>query len=251
MKDMRRLAFVLALLMLGGCKKEEIDKTKLPPRDGRLGARRCTSLPGSRNKVLPVLQRPFDGQHPVFYLFDHETPGVVRPYDPASKETAYCGLEMFGLLEGIEGYSWGLPFRTPVLAAADGEVIASGTVQEYFCPLLGKMVENEQYVAIRHEDLGSVGFMTEYRSLDSITVRVGDKVEAGKRIGLSGKSGCVSEPLVYFVVKRLTGTKTGKPTPVDPYGWDGTSPDPWAKHPEGAQSVYLWKEGEAPTLGGR
>jgi hypothetical protein len=35
---------------------------------------------------------------------------------------------------------------------------------------------------------------------------------------------------------------------VDPYGWDGPGEDPWANNERGADSVYLWKDGEAPTL---
>ena len=50
---------------------------------------------------------------------------------------------------------------------------------------------------------------------------------------------------------RLMGTKTGKPTSVDPYGWDGPRPDPWQQHEKGVQSYYLWIDGEAPKLAGR
>ena len=250
---MRAGSFTLlfaALLALPAC-KEKPKEPPLPPRDGRLGARRCSSLPGPKNKQTPVLQRPFDNQFPVFYLFDHETPGEVKPYDPASKELAYCGLELFGLLEGMEGYSWGLPVGTPVFAAQDGEVIFAGRKPSYYCPLVSKTVDNELAVEVKHPTLGGVGYLTTYRSLSTVVVKVGDRVRAGQRVGLSGQTGCVSEPLLYFLVHRLSKTKTGRPTAVDPYGWDYTSNDPWEKNESGAQSFYLWMEGEAPTLGGR
>lgn len=248
---MRAATFFLAsLILLSDC-KDKSEPAPLPPRDGRLGARRCSSMPGKKNKQLPILQRPFDNQYPVYYLFDHETPGEVAPYDSASKELTYCGLEMFGLLEGMEGYSWGMPIGTPVLAAQAGVVVAAGYTEEHYCPILSKMVDRELAVEIKHEKLGTVGYSTTYSGLSTLTVKTGDKVKAGQRVGLSGNSGCVTEPLLFFVVNKLTGTKTGRPTPVDPYGWDNTTPDPWEKHPAGTQSLYLWMEGEAPTLGGR
>jgi hypothetical protein len=37
---------------------------------------------------------------------------------------------------------------------------------------------------------------------------------------------------------------------VDPYGWDGTMADPWEMNEQGSPSLYLWMEGEAPTLDG-
>ena len=247
---MRAAALTLlfgALATLPGC-KEKPAADPLPPRDGRLGARRCSSLPGPRNKQTPLLQRPFDNQYPVFYLFDHETPGVVKPYDPASKELAYCGLEMFGLLEGMDGYSWGLPLGTPVFAAQDGEVVFAGKKEAYYCPILSKMIDGELGVEVKH---AVAGYLTSYRSLSKVVVKAGDRVKAGQRVGLSGQSGCVSEPLLYFMVQKLTGTRSGKPTPVDPYGWDNVTADPWERHERGAPSSYLWLEGEAPTLGGR
>jgi len=93
--------------------------------------------------------------------------------------------------------------------------------------------------------------MTRYVHLSKVVVKVGDKVVAGQRLGLSGQSGCASEPLLYFEVRRLTGAKNGEAVVVDPYGWDGPGPDPWAQADRGAKSMYLWKPGEAPTLKGR
>ncbi len=241
---------LLWLLLLSDC-KDKGAPTGLPPRDGRLGARRCSSLPGPKNKQLPILQRPFDNQYPVNHHFDHETPGEVAPYDAAAKELAYCGLEMLGLREGTDGYRWAMPVGTPILAAQEGVVVQAAYKPEYYCPALAKVVDRELSVEIRHEGLGDVGYATTYSGLSSLVVKAGDKVKSGQRIGLAGNTGCVAEPLLSFVVHKLTGTRTGKPTPVDPYGWDYTTVDPWEIHPAGSQSLYLWMEGEAPTLGGR
>ncbi|MBX7098833.1 MAG: M23 family metallopeptidase [Myxococcaceae bacterium] len=252
---MRSLATALAAaaLLCGGCKKppEEEGPTTPPPRDGKLGVRRCAETPGPKNRVLPVLQRPFDNQYPVFYVFDHQTPGEIKPYDSASRAETWCGLTLFGMLEGFDGYAWGLPRKTPVLAAAKGEVVYAGIEEPYHCPLTGQIVRNQLTVRVKHEKLGGIGFITEYSSLGSLTVKVGDSIVAGQRVGLSGDTGCVTEPLLTFKVLRLTGTRTGQPTTVDPYGWDGPGPDPWARHARGTESLYLWQDGEAPTLGGR
>jgi len=34
----------------------------------------------------------------------------------------------------------------------------------------------------------------------------------------------------------------------DPFGWDSPEADPWALHPEGAPSAWLWKAGQAPEI---
>ncbi len=253
---MRALVTLLAVAaLLDGCKKPPEDTPPAPltvlPRDGRLGFRRCSAAPGPKNKLLPVLQRPFDNQYPVIYLFDHLTPGDYKPYDPAARELSYCGVDMLGLQEGNSGYTWSLPLGTPILSAADGEVVFAGVEPKYFCTVLGRFVDAEQVVTVRHEGLGGIGFSTVYRSLSKTVVKVGDKVKAGQRLGVSGQSGCVSEPLFLFEGLRRPGTKNGKPALVDPFGWDGPKADPWALEANGAESLYLWIDGEAPTLGGR
>jgi murein DD-endopeptidase MepM/ murein hydrolase activator NlpD len=247
---MNRAAFWLAFaaLAVSACTKETSHPP--PPRDRPLGAQRCSGKPGPKNRVLPVLQRPFDGQYPVYNLVDHDLPlpGEIRAATVADKELTYCGIQALGLAEGYPGYAFGLPAGTPVLAAADGEVIAAGTMPPFACPLTMRLVDDQQAVDLRHDTLGNVGFITRYVHLSKVLVKPGDKVVAGQRIGLSGQSGCALGPLLYFEVKRLTGTRTGQPTVVDPYGWDGPGDDPWAKNERGAESLYLWKDGEAPTL---
>ncbi|MBK7862336.1 MAG: M23 family metallopeptidase [Archangiaceae bacterium] len=255
---MKRWRFGLALLVLSLCacpSQGNSDKKPpaMPTRDGPLGVRRCSAEAGRKNPRRPVFNRPFEGEYPVFNMFDHQTPGEFRPVDSASNELSYCGIDMLGLAEGFEGYSWGLPLGTPVLAVADGEVIHAGLDDEFFCllPEFRKSVDNQLSVHVKHEGLAQIGYVTIYQHLKWADVKVGDKVTAGQRLGLSGQSGCATEPLFYFGVVRLTGTKTGRPTSVDAYGWDGPRTDPWVEKEKGAQSYYLWRDGEAPKLGGR
>ncbi|MCC6334544.1 MAG: M23 family metallopeptidase [Myxococcales bacterium] len=247
---MTRAPVLLALAAcLWACPKSD-PAPPPPPRDGKLGAQRCSGKPGPKNALKPLLQRPFDGHYPVYNLFDHDLPlpGEIRAAAVADKELTYCGIQALGLAEGYPGYAFGLPAGTPVFAAADGEVIAAGTMAPFACPLTMRLVEDQTSVDLRHDTLGGIGFITRYVHLSKALVKPGDQVVAGQRIGLSGQSGCALQPLLYFEVKRLTGTRTGNPSVVDPYGWDGPGEDPWAQNERGAASMYLWKDGEAPTL---
>ncbi|MCU0702311.1 MAG: M23 family metallopeptidase [Myxococcaceae bacterium] len=247
---MRAWPGLLAVLVLSApaCKKAE--PVKLPPRDGKLGAQRCSGQAGPKNTVLPLLQRPFDGQFPALNLFDHELPLVsdFKPLVEGDKELTYCGIDALGLAEGFAGYAWSIPVGTPILAPADGVVLKAGVASNFHCVLTHQFVSDQLVVDLEHPTLGDIGFITHFAHLAKVTVKPGDKVVAGQRIGLAGMSGCAVTPATFFQVLRLTGTKTGRPTVVDPYGWDGTATDPWAEHPDGAPSVYLWQPGEAPTL---
>jgi hypothetical protein len=53
---------------------------------------------------------------------------------------------------------------------------------------------------------------------------------------------------VHFETLRVSNTKTGNPTSMDPWGWTGTGADPWAVAANGTQSIQLWKPGQAPEL---
>ncbi|MCA3012216.1 MAG: M23 family metallopeptidase [Myxococcaceae bacterium] len=239
------------LLAAGACKRDE--PAKLPPRDGRLGAQRCSGQPGPRNPVVPVLQRPFDGQYPALNLFDHDLPLVsdFKPLVEGELELTYCGLDALGLAEGFAGYAWAIPVGTPILAPADGLVLKAGAAPNFHCVLTHQFVSDQLVVDVEHPTLGNTGFITHFAHLSKVTVKPGDKVVAGQRLGLSGMSGCAVTPALFFQVLRLTGTKTGRPTVIDPYGWDGPGKDPWAEDERGAASAYLWQPGEAPTLKSR
>ena len=87
-----------------------------------------------------------------------------------------------------------------------------------------------------------------YKHLSRIDVRRGQKIRAGEPIGLSGNTGCSSEPHLHFETWLMDGTRTGKSVLIDPYGWAGSGPDPWAGKEDGAESIWLWKSGEAPDI---
>ncbi|MGE2729723.1 M23 family metallopeptidase [Mycolicibacterium vaccae] len=104
------------------------------------------------------------------------------------------------------GYRWGVlhagidianAIGTPVVAAADGVVIAAGAEGGY-----GNMVK------LRHSD----GTVTLYGHNSSILVSVGDRVMAGDQIAKMGNTGNSTGPHLHFEV-HLGGTR------VDPIGW--------------------------------
>ncbi|MGE2833773.1 M23 family metallopeptidase [Mycobacterium sp. SMC-4] len=104
------------------------------------------------------------------------------------------------------GYRWGVlhagidianAIGTPILAAADGVVIAAGAEGGY-----GNMVK------LRHSD----GTVTLYGHNSSILVDVGDRVMAGDQIAKMGNTGNSTGPHLHFEV-HLGGTR------VDPVGW--------------------------------
>ena len=50
---------------------------------------------------------------------------------------------------------------------------------------------------------------------------------------------------LHFGVGRSVA---GRYVLIDPYGWHAPTGDPWELDPRGAASVWLWKDGAAPSL---
>lgn len=98
-------------------------------------------------------------------------------------------------LYGRRGSSWhsGIDIRgrrgTPVAAAAAGRIAYAGRQNGY-----GKIV------IIDHNE-----HSTAYAHLDSISVDVGDTVDAGQEIGAVGSSGNASGPHLHFEIRRRGG----------------------------------------------
>ena len=76
-------------------------------------------------------------------------------------------------------------------------------------------------------------------------MQAGASVSEGKVIGLSGNTGCSGTPHLHFGVARSVA---GRYVLIDPYGWHAPTGDPWELDPRGAASVWLWKDGAAPSL---
>ncbi|GGV21036.1 hypothetical protein GCM10010260_71650 [Streptomyces filipinensis] len=103
-----------------------------------------------------------------------------------------------------KGYHTGVDFLVPtgtsVKAAEAGQVVAAGWGGSY-----------GYQVVIRHAD----GHYTQYGHLSAISVRAGQNVAAGRRIGRSGATGNVTGPHLHFEVR----TGPGFGTDVDPLAY--------------------------------
>src|SRR5262249_55759545 len=136
----------------------------------------------------------------------------------------------------------------PLFAVADGTVVFAGQTAASFCPLLNAVTATP-LIAIDHAQLtpGQPAIQSRYAHLSRIDVVVGQQVKAGDQIGLSGNVGCSSAPHLHFGAARFVPA-TGIFSLIDPYGWEGADADPWAEHPQGTKSLWLWKEGQAPAI---
>lgn len=90
-----------------------------------------------------------------------------------------------GLSMNTQGVAWGVPMGTPVVATGAGQVIDVTTLARW-----GKVVEI---------DHGS-GIKTLYCHLSQFNVKEGDMVLRGQVVGLSGVSGTVLGPRLFYAV---------------------------------------------------
>ncbi len=200
-----------------------------------------------------ILRSPFQGPGQFTNGFDHDHPH--SPTDPSqfislTGETFIPTLDHpCGKSDGHAGYDWQLAEGTPILAAAAGWVTRAGLEPLTKCPPLDGVVQG-LWVGISHRIPGvkAERYESLYAHLSQVQVQVGQWVQAGTVIGESGNTGCSTGPHLHFEIRRLTHTHSGKPTPVDPYGWRGQGEDPWAQHPQGARSPVLWLPDQAPDI---
>lgn len=93
-----------------------------------------------------------------------------------------------------DGIDFAAPKGTPVLAAADGTVIAAGFDEA-----------DGNYVKIQHAD----GYITMYKCLDGYTVEKDAVVSQGEQIGTVGSTGHSTGSHLHFELQKDS-------TPVDP-----------------------------------
>ena len=133
---------------------------------------------------------------------------------------------------------------TPLLAVADAVVMTAGLEAPNFCPQLNRTVQALLVVLVHTAPTGEL-YASIYGHLSRIDVQAGASVSEGTVIGLSGNTGCSGTPHLHFGVGRSVA---GSYVLIDPYGWHAPTGDPWELDPRGAASVWLWKDGAAPSL---
>ncbi len=177
--------------------------------------------------AAPFLVRPTNRVYAVTSFFDHNGPFLTR--NRAEGIHTYWGrteTDMAFAYNGHDGWDYAAAPPAPALAAAAGEVYFAGNADDG-CATGAVIIDHEN------------GYRTLYWHLERIDVAIGDRVAAGDPIGIIGNTGCSLGPHLHFGVQYLGRN-------VDPYGWCGTDADPWAVHPAGAVSHWLWSDRPSP-----
>jgi murein DD-endopeptidase MepM/ murein hydrolase activator NlpD len=188
-----------------------------------------------------LLWRPFVGDYAVQNLFDHDVP--LEFVDKNGRQTTYWG-GASTFIDGHNGYDFPMPEGTSLKSAVAGKVVFAGEETPWLCPLLNRMV-SARFVNVEATASDGVVYQAQYVHLSAFSVAVGDVVQKGEEVGLSGNTGCSTEPHLHFAV--LKKDASGHLTVVDPWGWSASTPDPWVTQ-GGTSSDYLWDDNEAPIL---
>ena len=151
--------------------------------DARLKAGQKLSIPTV--SVKPVVAQPSISTDPQAGLPDTAAPAFAWPLQGKVRR-GFVAAATAG--SGHDGIDILAPKGTAVRAAAAGKVIFAGQGPD----------EYGLTVIIWH----SGRWTTTYSYLDKITVKVGDPVKAGERIGLVGQTGMAEEPQLHFEVRR-------------------------------------------------
>ena len=122
----------------------------------------------------PKLRLPFSGDYPVTFSF-----GAISDNEEIKKKFTEWGIT------GHHGIDYGLPEGTEVVASDTGKVIQSGENGEWGIS-----------VTLEHPWGQSI-----YAHLKETKVNVGDEVEVGKPVGLSGKTGAAFGEHLHFGIK--------------------------------------------------
>lgn len=147
------------------------------------------SGPRSLNWCADDLITCFDENH----IFPLTRPIPVR-IDPTYRYTSTQG----GLRELHRGVEFPSPSGTPVLAAADGQVIFAGDDMSEKVALWPEFYGN--YVVIEHT-FNTQAIYSLYAHLSEINVITGQVVSAGEEIGLVGASGSAIGSHLHFEVR--------------------------------------------------
>ncbi|MBL8961136.1 MAG: Ig-like domain-containing protein [Gemmatimonadetes bacterium] len=214
--------------------------------EGRTASATVTAIDPAR---IPTFVRPFAAtvNYYTTNFHDHDVP---RSFQDNGRKVTFWG-EQYNATgyEGHEGYDWRMDTGTPLLAIADGTVISTSHAA-FFCPLINATVpaDGNGLMVLEHLLPGGVRVRSLYAHMSRKDVQVGARVTAGQQIGLSGGVGCSLNPHLHLGIFRMTQTKNGQASIIDPYGWEGPGTDPWLNEADGAASIYLWKPNEAPAL---
>ena len=145
------------------------------------------------------------------YLFPYAEGSSYRILQSYGSRFSHRGLEQFAI-------DFNMSEGTPVHAARSGVVARIEEAHDIGCweDGCGKYAN---YIVVLHED-GTTG---EYYHLqkDGALVEVGDVIEAGQKIGLSGNTGHTTMPHLHFAVYRAASWGNTQSIPVRYLSEDG------------------------------
>lgn len=147
-----------------------------------------------------------DAEHDDSYVYrlPYETGKSYRVLQGYGSQFSHTGLEEFAV-------DFGMPEGTPVHAARGGIIARTEASNSQGCweDGCGRFAN---FIVILHDD-GTTG---EYYHLqkDGVHVSVGERVEAGQKIGLSGNTGHTTMPHLHFAVYRAAAWGTTQSIPV-------------------------------------
>ncbi len=171
----------------------------------------CTWTIGSRNAT-----------HDDDYLY-------TLPYATGTSYRVIQGFDSRFSHSGVEQYAvdFKMDVGTPVHAARDGVVARIEESNDKGCWQDG-CGRYANYIVIMHDD-GTTG---EYYHLqyNGALVDVGDRVEAGQKIGLSGNTGHTALPHLHFAVYKATSRALPQSVPVTFVSADGVVHKPRRGH---------------------
>ncbi len=131
--------------------------------------------------------------------------------------------------QNLHAVDFALPVGTPILAARTGTVMQVESDFEKASLNREKSGGRANFIRILHDD----GSMAVYAHLqwDGVQVRVGQRVQQGQRIGLSGNTGFTTGPHLHFVVQANRGMQLASIPfrmfgPLGELKFPGTRPNP-------------------------
>jgi murein DD-endopeptidase MepM/ murein hydrolase activator NlpD len=142
-------------------------------------------------------------------LFNHKEESInvyayPFPTDTKVKKNEYGGPTHRGAFNGAIDFI--VDLETPILASLNGTVVEVIDTHDKFGNSK-KYKDDLNYITIQHAN----GEFTQYAHLakGSAKVKVGDYVDVGQQIGITGNSGWMTEPHLHFLVFKSESNKNG------------------------------------------
>lgn len=168
---------------------------------------------------------------------------------PPDKNQLVDGTYRFGSTqEGLRdihhGVEFGNPTGTPVLAAADGDVVHAG---DDALVILGAGQNFYGNVIVIEHHLAGIGqaVFTLYAHLSEVSVATGDSVTTGQQIGLVGSSGSAVGSHLHFEVRLGENTYQAA---VNPELWLTTASETAGMNNGALAGIILDQQGEPERL---